>query len=763
MAKNGCDLIARREQAMDSADCALDRAWPERKGQEYVREMESVARELEAIAGEMRTRGVDPIETSRAYRYLGSVYSDLAPALGNNLLARARDAYQKAEMLLEGHSDTLERARLDFNFGNTLRQLDPNDVKQLQEAERRFVAARKVFVERSPQHVPSVDEALSSTRGLLKIAQVANTVEPARADMQGLKAQLAGGGNPSEIAPRVQEVFERHGGVTALFTALQGIVNELPDSAKQSPKHGKLSEQMERLISFIRGGDGPADPQEREIIQLLRDKLSEEVKAGRVIEDRATTLANLLDEFGRHLGSGSDDIRSMMTRHQQMREKIEGQFENLHYLSHGIPRPPEGSRAADLVELWWGMRLFLLQEVNRSGKSQGESKLSFDLNDRATGVDKRIYDAGNANARAALVEKEAIRPLAEEIRRFASRHHPLLASPIWSVARMKVDTNAVFFSGSHKDSQQVDKVCRELGLELMSMPKGESIANARWGMLVTANVTVFDLSVPEGPDRAAVAYELGMARTLGRPVVVLARHDQDIPFDVDVEPIRLSGTTRDIAAVSDAIDRALVWTMPRPRSSAVAKTIGRALHLYSIPHADTYVDQTLKQLQRLQSDQDPVATTSALETLVNFLGDEGLMLIHPVWPPEYPEPDTIRLFHVMPFQPNWANKAAARVEAACAAKGVHYVRGDRVRDANVIRSIWKEINQATHVLIDLTGFNANVALELGIAHTLGRPTLMLGRGNTVKRLFPMITKQRFYPYKSVNSLELDNLVNVLLT
>jgi hypothetical protein len=94
---------------------------------------------------------------------------------------------------------------------------------------------------------------------------------------------------------------------------------------------------------------------------------------------------------------------------------------------------------------------------------------------------------------------------------------------------------------------------------------------------------------------------------------------------------------------------------------------------------------------------------------------------------------------------------------------VHYVRGDRVRDPNVIRSIWEEINRASHVLADLTGFNTNVALELGIAHTLGRPTLMVGQETTVRGLFPMIARLRFDSYQRAESSELSVMVKSLLT
>jgi len=49
--------------------------------------------------------------------------------------------------------------------------------------------------------------------------------------------------------------------------------------------------------------------------------------------------------------------------------------------------------------------------------------------------------------------------------------------------------------------------------------------------------------------------------------------------------------------------------------------------------------------------------------------------------------------------------------------------------------------------VDITDFNANVALELGIAHALGRRTLIVAqRGNTLDRLFPSISKLRVHDY-----------------
>ena len=85
---------------------------------------------------------------------------------------------------------------------------------------------------------------------------------------------------------------------------------------------------------------------------------------------------------------------------------------------------------------------------------------------------------------------------------------------------------------------------------------------------------------------------------------------------------------------------------------------------------------------------------------------------------------------------------------------------DRLSLSDVIQSIWQEIAKATYVLVDLTEFNTNVALELGIAHTLGKSTLLVGQGDTVDELFPMISKLRFQTYK--DGAELGEIVKTFI-
>lgn len=754
---------------MDAADRALDAAWPARQGQAFVKAMQSAEVELGRIGDAMAAAGTPAVERSRVHRYRGSILSDLAPALGTEMLVAARDAYLQAEALLEGHGDPQERAKLDFNFGNTLRQLDPNDLDQLREAERRFLAARAVFERSAPQYLPRIDEALSSTRSLMAIAPVAQSVQRARDDMEILERRITDGADPEQVSAAFAELMKRGGGPAALLGKIQGVINTLSESARADPRYGKVLEQFEKAATLAAGTSRGADPEAETIMDMLRKRLAEEEQSGRVSGNRADSLLAALERFSSSVRPGGEELPDLMKKVAGMRSAAEAMFEANHYLSHGLPRPPEGSRAAALVELSWRLRLALLREGVERDKSQRESEAVLDLSLRASRLDRRIYEAGADAARALAVEREGLRPMAIEVRQFAARHHPQLVNPRWPVTRVPLDPNAVLFSGSANTRRKVAAACKKLGFDLLSPLRGHDAATACWWQLQEAGICVFDLTADEGPPRAAVAYELGIARTLGRSVVVLVGRDERVPFDVDIEPTRLQGDGRDAATIRGAIDEAAVWLMPRPRSDTIASTVTDVLRRFPDAGGNTYVDQTLKQLRRLRDEAgpldtraDPLAIGDALRTLVTYLDDPAPMLIFPPWAPCYRSQEAKRLFHVMPFRPAWADEAADRVQGACESLQVEYIRGDRVANPDVIPSIWEEINLASHVLVDLTGFNPNVALELGIADTLGRPTLVVGQGDTVEQLFPAIARLRFHPYPDASSVELQARVQAFL-
>jgi hypothetical protein len=747
------DLIMQREEVMVRADRALDAAWPTRTGDAYVREMQWAVGELEKIAKEMQSRNYDRVEQSRTYRILGSIYADLEPALGKEMLLKARKAYQTAEILLVGQSDDLERAKLNFNFGNTLRQIDPNNIEQLHEAKLRLLGARTYFAANATQHLTQTDAALQSVESLLTIAPLANAVKHNTDEMAALQEALAAGGNISEIAKKAQEVMKLGGGVAGMAGQVKGILEGLSPELQKDPRFSAVQQQMEALAKKALGRKSP-DPgsEENKLLGLLKERLQAELKGSKVTDDRAETLRGILENFGGLLSGENEDKHAMMEKLNKMRNSIEGMLEIVRYPSHGVPRPSAGSRAADLVELHWQLRRYLLEEMNRPNKGEEESKEALALNIRAGNADKRIYEAGNDDAKAMEVDKEVLRPLACDVRTFSARMHAMPAQPIWRIAKTAVDTSAVIYSGPSSLMSPAAAACHMLGLQIMPEPRGESYATARWKQLQKSMTAVFDLRAVEGAARAAVTYELGIALTIGKPVVVLVGRDEALPFDVDVDPVVLAGEKNDSVDIASAIDRAVYSVYSKTQDAAHQGTLEYLLAQYRRPQKNVYADQTLQMLIELRKEPDPLAVTSTMVTFFNYLNDGRTMIIQPVWTPAYPEKGNPRLFHVMPFSPKWADRVTETTRETCEAAGVTYVRGDEVDEPNVIRSIWEEIARATHVLVDLTGFNANVALELGIAHTLGKKILMVGQEKTVDNLFSSIRKLRVKEY-SVKQLK----------
>ena len=739
------ELIKRRDEVMDVAWKALDAAWPERKGEEFVRTMRWAVKEIEAIAAEMGRKKIDPVEQGRTYRHLGSLYSDLQPAAGDQVLLDAKKSYEYTERLLEGQNDELETAKLRFNLANTLRLIDPNNVGYLEGARQRLLAARAYFAGHAPQYLPQVDQALQSVESLLRIAPLASAVRRSTGGMAALRDRLAAGAEAAAIRSQLEELTRREGGPAGMAARLQALIDGLPAELKQNARFPEVQRQMHEVTARILEGS-PAS-EDRRLLSLLKERLTSE--ASRTVSTgRAKRLEGVLEDFGRILSGDDQQLETMLSNAQKMRDFIASQFEMAHYLSHGIARPEAGSRASEMVEQSWQLRRYLLEEMNRPDKGEQESKECLDLNVRASKVDRRIYEAGGDDAAALIVKQEELHPLAVQVRNFSARMQTMPAWPIWGSTRIPIDTNAALYSAPKQAETWIDSACRRCGVAIMAPPRAEGYAGARWRQLQKAMTAIFDLRAEPGPALASVAYELGIALTLGRPAVVLVSKDRRAPFDVEIEPVVCEGGRADEAALASAVDRSIVWTFPRPDVNASARTLE---HVLSSRPAKTnlYVDQTLKVLERLRQAPDAVAVSRTLAKLFEYLDGGKTMLVQPRWVPVYPEGKAPRLFHVMPFRPEeWARRVSAVARSASENAGAAYVRGDEVADPDVIRSIWDEIARATHVLVDLSRFNANVALELGIAHTLGKKVLAVGQDDTVDDLFPSIRKLRIHRYES---------------
>jgi hypothetical protein len=109
---------------------------------------------------------------------------------------------------------------------------------------------------------------------------------------------------------------------------------------------------------------------------------------------------------------------------------------------------------------------------------------------------------------------------------------------------------------------------------------------------------------------------------------------------------------------------------------------------------------------------------------VIFLGPERL----------YPEVvrrtrrDKISCFIVMPFSLEWSNDVHRILSDVCKSLDVQPMRGDDVfKPSDILVDIWQSINVADFVIADISGRNPNVLYELGIAHTLAKPVLIISK------------------------------------
>ncbi len=117
-------------------------------------------------------------------------------------------------------------------------------------------------------------------------------------------------------------------------------------------------------------------------------------------------------------------------------------------------------------------------------------------------------------------------------------------------------------------------------------------------------------------------------------------------------------------------------------------------------------------------------SATRLKREVLFLGPERLF-----GPPAAPAgPRKASCFIVMPFSQEWSGDVHRVIAKTCAAAGVRAVRGDDLfTPTDILDDIWNAIHAADFIAADITGRNPNVLYELGIAHTLAKPVLILSR------------------------------------
>ena len=507
----------------------------------------------------------------------------------------------------------------------------------------------------------------------------------------------------------------------------------------------------------------PPNASLNEMTTALRDKLVDLAQKGKGLT-HGDALEHLKAEFATHKHKFEDaraaGLEGLLERlstvvkasddpNQTLQQKMAGLSKVQDFMAEMLPRvkkpttdlpePPTASRAGRVLASLRELKGVLAMEGIRANKTDGETRENMELFDRMGGAMYAVMDMCSDEEKLVRVEADLLRSLVNDVRVYARRNHVMLANPVWSHGTTRPDPNAIFCAGPAGTRALLADTARRLHLELPPGARpGTDVAEARWRDLKAASLAVFDIS-ERAPD---VFYELGIALALGTELLVLARAGTTIPFDV-AQNMRFYESD---AVLADSLDNWLTEALyglqvSGAREASIAKTLAFVEQLQA-------TDAGLKRvaLQQLhEAANDPIQFRHVLQSLRNNLGTQGLDLLLPRWPGDYPASDEPRCFVVMPFRDELEAGYQAVVDC-CAGAGVTPERGDVAEDQEIIQSIWLEICRATRVTVDLTGFNPNVCLELGIADTLGRPALLMGQPGTEKQLFPAIAKRRCHVY-----------------
>jgi nucleoside 2-deoxyribosyltransferase len=85
-------------------------------------------------------------------------------------------------------------------------------------------------------------------------------------------------------------------------------------------------------------------------------------------------------------------------------------------------------------------------------------------------------------------------------------------------------------------------------------------------------------------------------------------------------------------------------------------------------------------------------------------------------------------FIVMPFDSLFQTQYERVIRPAVEELGLKCIRGDEIYSKpQIMADVWKSIRKSRLIIAELTGRNANVFYEIGLAHAIGKPVILLTR------------------------------------
>lgn len=505
----------------------------------------------------------------------------------------------------------------------------------------------------------------------------------------------------------------------------------------------------------------PADGTQSEQMAFMRRLLEQEKARGQMDPARAAALSDFVDNMTgylrgeeerqqRHPSDPNDraaleaDLRERMAHVSGMRERID-RFRDMHRDVRREQAAPADSRAAALRPHVGGLidDLSGLRNSQVLATRKSEAQVLESLQMELIGARARLDELAASDDDVLRYEADTLRPAAQSLRLFHRRGHAMVARPIWPGGAVRVEPSSVVWVGPDSLRATVGAACAGRRLELRA-PRQAGVDQATWlwRCMQRAGLAVVDLSDAD----PQTYYQLGQAYALGTELLLTAHEGTAIPFDVAQYLLSYRDDGDLAEQLPAALDATLYGVQTHGLSALMHGTLQRCRELAERSAGLQYATVLLSQLET--SVQQPVDFRAALEQFLGQLGNTRLVLLHPRWPAHYPATGEKRCFVVMPFSKQLASTQAMyrEIDAELTAAKVDVVRGDEAAGQEIVASIWEETARASHVLVDLTGYNLNVCLELGIADAIGRDTLLIGAEGTSDKRFAAIDKRRIHHY-----------------
>lgn len=116
--------------------------------------------------------------------------------------------------------------------------------------------------------------------------------------------------------------------------------------------------------------------------------------------------------------------------------------------------------------------------------------------------------------------------------------------------------------------------------------------------------------------------------------------------------------------------------------------------------------------------------TMAEESLENF-PPKNWLFGSPLRDPLAEPTPKMACFVAMPYRPSWSPSVRNLLKQAIKDSGYEFDIADVSKPGVIMHQVWRSIRSAHVIIADLTGLNANVLYEVGMAHALGKEVILV--------------------------------------